>query len=182
MNRPSSIVVPHPAAPAEGIEGYFRAYSGYVAAIAVRLLGRRDEVDDVVQEVFLAAIRGVARLREPAAVKAWLATVTARTVARRLRRRRLRSFLGLDDTAYDDRLAVGATQDQAALVQRIYRILDQLPVNQRIAWTLRHVEGEQLGSVAMICGCSLATAKRRIVAAQEYITKAVRDGSSPEMK
>jgi RNA polymerase sigma-70 factor (ECF subfamily) len=175
MNRPVSLVVPHPAVPSDGVEGYFRAYSGYVAAIALRLLGRRDEVDDVVQEVFLAAIQGVAKLREPQAVKAWLATVTTRRVAKRLRMRRLRSFLGLDDTTHSAQLAVDATQDQAALVDRVYRILDDLPVAQRIAWTLRHVEGEQLDSVALICGCSLATAKRRIVAAQEHITKAVRD-------
>ena len=175
MSRASSIAVLRPPSLPAGIDGYFRAYSGYVAAIALRLLGRAEDVDDVVQEVFLAAIEGVARLREPQAVKAWLATVTARKVARRLRMRRFRSFFGLETMPEYAKLAVGATQEEATLVNRIYRILDGMPVNQRIAWTLRHVEGEQLDSVAMICGCSLATAKRRIVAAQEHLTKAVGD-------
>ena len=165
----------HPSTPPDGVEGYFRAYSGYVAAIALRLIGRREDVDDVVQEVFLAAIAGVGKLREPAAVKSWLATVTTRVVARKLRMRRFRSFLGLDDASRYAELAVGASQEQATLVNRVYRVLDELPVSQRLAWTLRNVEGEQLDSVALICGCSLATAKRRIVAAQETIMKAVGD-------
>jgi RNA polymerase sigma-70 factor (ECF subfamily) len=175
VNRAAAVLVPHPSTPPDGVEGYFRAYSGYVAAIALRLLGRREDVDDVVQEVFLAAIRGVERLRDPAAVKAWLATVTTRVVARKLRMRRFGSFLGLDDAARCAQLAIGANQEQTAAVNRIYRVLDELPVKNRIAWTLRNVEGEQLDAVAMLCGCSLATAKRRIAAAHEHIVKAVGD-------
>ena len=39
----------------------------------------------------------------------------------------------------------------------------------RVAWTLNYVEGETLEEVARLCGCSLATAKRRIAAAQRFI-------------
>jgi RNA polymerase sigma-70 factor (ECF subfamily) len=39
----------------------------------------------------------------------------------------------------------------------------------RIAWTLRYVEREKLEEVARLCGCSLATAKRRIAATQAAI-------------
>jgi RNA polymerase sigma-70 factor (ECF subfamily) len=52
---------------------------------------------------------------------------------------------------------------------RVYTLLEHLPVDARIAWTLRQVEGEQLEAVAAICGCSLATAKRRIGAVQAKI-------------
>jgi RNA polymerase sigma-70 factor (ECF subfamily) len=38
-----------------------------------------------------------------------------------------------------------------------------------VAWTLRHVEGESLEEVAVLCDCSLATAKRRIASAHEKI-------------
>lgn len=72
-----------------GLAAVYRAYSSYVAAVAFRLLGRDDEIDDVVQDVFLVAARGLDRLREPAAVKGWLATVAVRISMRRLRRRRL---------------------------------------------------------------------------------------------
>lgn len=153
-------------APADDLGAVFRQYSGYVAAVAFRLLGRDHEIDDVVQEVFLAATRSLRSLREPAAIKGWLATVTVRVVRRKLRGRRFRAFFGADAAPDYSEVVVAASQDKALLITRAYRILDQLPIDAKIAWMLRHAEGEPLESVATICGCSLATVKRRIAVAQ----------------
>jgi RNA polymerase sigma-70 factor, ECF subfamily len=159
------------------LDSLFRRYSSYVAAIAYRLLGREEDVDDTIQEVFLAAVRGVHAVRDPAAVRAWLARVTVRAARQRLRKRRLRSFLGLDEPAtYDAVVDRGATPEQRALVARVYRVLDALPANQRIAWSLRYIEGEALENVASLTGCSLATAKRRISAAAVELEEAFSDG------
>jgi hypothetical protein len=57
-----------------------------------------------------------------------------------------------------------------------HRVLDGMPANQRIAWSLRHIEGEPLENVASLAGCSLATAKRRIAAAAAHIEGAFSDG------
>ncbi len=152
--------------PSDDLEAAFRQHSRYVASVALRLLGRDAEVDDVVQEVFIAAMRGLKSLREPAAIKGWLATVAVRVARRKLRRRRLRSFLGLEAETDYAKVVVAASQEKSLLITRAYRILDGLPVNEKIAWMLRHVEGEPLEGVAKLCGCSLATAKRRIAAAQ----------------
>ena len=46
-----------------------------------------NEVDDLVQDVFVEVLRGLKRLREPAAFKGWLAQITVRTATRRLRQR-----------------------------------------------------------------------------------------------
>src|SRR5882672_3921952 len=100
------IVAPVPATPpleseanALDLDTLFRRYSSYVAAVAHRLLGRDDEVDHTVQEVFLAAVRGLRTVRDPQAVKSWLACIAVRVARRKLRKRRLRSFLGLEDPA-----------------------------------------------------------------------------------
>ena len=151
------------------LDTVFRRYAGYVAAVALRLLGRDDEVDDVVQEVFVVAMRGLRTLRDPAAIKGWLATVAVRITRRKLRRRRVRAFLGFDTELDYSKLIVAATQDKALLITRAYQILDRLPVDHKIAWMLRHVEGEPLEVVANVCRCSLATVKRRIAAAQAVL-------------
>jgi RNA polymerase sigma-70 factor (ECF subfamily) len=159
--------------PVDEFDAVFRRYSPYVALIALRLLGREAEVDDVVQEVFLVAMTSLDRLRDPAAIRSWLATVTVRMSVRRLRMRRIRSFLGIEAVTDYGALAVDANQEQAALVARLYRVLDTLPAKDRVAWSLRRLEEEPLETVATICGCSLATAKRRVGAAQRAIEKAV---------
>jgi len=167
---------PRMDSPPLDLDTLFRRYASYVAAIAYRLLGRDEEVDDTVQEVFLAAHRGIRSLRDPDAVKGWLARVAVRSARRKLRKRRLRAFLGLDDTsATGTVIDPAASPEQKALLARVFRALDGLPANERIAWSLRHVEGEPLESVAALSGCSLATAKRRIAAAARALEETFAD-------
>ncbi len=60
-------------------------------------------------------------------------------------------------------------------MRQVQLILDQLPVRERIAWVLRRLEREPLETVAELCNCSLATAKRRVAAAQDKLRRAVGD-------
>jgi RNA polymerase sigma-70 factor (ECF subfamily) len=158
-------------APANDLDAVFRQYSGYVAAIAFRLLGRDDEIDDVVQEVFLAATRSLRTLRDPGAIKGWLATVSVRVVRRKLRGRRLRAFFGAEVEPDYSQVVVAANQDEAVAIARAYQVLDRIPVDEKIAWMLRYAEEQPLEVVAASCGCSLATVKRRIAAAQSALAK-----------
>jgi RNA polymerase sigma-70 factor (ECF subfamily) len=155
----------------------FRQYARYVGSIALGIGGRRDDIDDIVQDVFVEASRGWKSIRDPGAVKAWLARVTVRVARQRLRRRRLRYVLGWDE-GYDyvDVASSSATPDQRTLLAQVYRVLDGVPVEQRVAWTLRYVHGEKLEDVAELCGCSLATAKRRIASVQAVVESKVSHG------
>jgi RNA polymerase sigma-70 factor (ECF subfamily) len=174
---PDAMAEPMARASSMGIDEIVRLYSKYVATIALRLLGRHDEVDDVVQEVFLTAMKGLAGLRDDRAVRSWLATVTVRTARRRLQQRRWYRRVGLDeDPEYEETLAApGATPEELSMLARIYTLLDTLPVDERVAWSLRHIHGDGLEAIAEACGCSLATAKRRISAAQSAIETLVVD-------
>jgi len=163
-------------APPATIESLYRSHSSYVAGIALRLLGRDAEVDDVVQDVFLSAWKGITALRDPGAVKGWLATVTVRIARRKLRMRRVKQFFRFDDDPqYENVPAPGASAEERVLLAKIYALLDELPVEQRLAWTLRYVERQQLEDVAKMCSCSLATAKRRISAAQSALDGVIHD-------
>ena len=156
--------------PSGDLGALYVRYAAYVGAIALRLTGRPEEVDDLVQDVFLAAHRGLRRRDSDAEVRGWLATVTVRMSKRRLRRLRLRGFFGQDDGArFDELAAPGASPEQKALVARIYRVLEREPVTNRVAWILRRVDGHSVAEVAALCECSPATAKRRIAAASVAI-------------
>src|SRR5690349_15084694 len=91
------------------LDELYRHYGRYVAAVALHILGRRDDVDDVVQEVFLGALKGIAAVRNADAIRGWLRTITVRTASARLRQRRLFALLGLDRAPrYDDLVAPDA--------------------------------------------------------------------------
>ena len=155
------------------IASLFREYCGYVATVAFRILGRRDEVDDVIQDVFIDAQRGIPGLRDPRVVKTWLATITVRRARRQIKKRRFLELMHLDrQDTYAEVADPSASPEQQALLSAVYRVLDRLPADERTAWVLRYVQGERLERVALLCDCSLATAKRRIRAALETIDKA----------
>jgi RNA polymerase sigma-70 factor (ECF subfamily) len=153
-----------------------REHARFIATVAYKLLGRDDELEDIVQDVLLSAVRGLGALRDPSATRAWLASVTVRTVRRRLRMRRVWQWCGLESAPeYESLAALGATPEENALLIRVYEILDGLPVDQRLAWCLRYIHGDKLELVAEACGCSLATAKRRIGAAHIALQRALAD-------
>jgi RNA polymerase sigma-70 factor (ECF subfamily) len=154
-----------PPAASSSLDDAYRRYAPYVAAIAVRIMGRSDELDDLVQDVFVEATRGIASLTEPQAIKGWLARIAVRASVRRLRRRRLLCALHLildEPIDYDALAAPEATPEQRASVAHVYRLLDDLPAQERVAWVLRYVQGETLEQAAALSGCSQSTFQRRL--------------------
>jgi RNA polymerase sigma-70 factor, ECF subfamily len=158
------------------LEGIYRRYCRYVAAVVLRLDGRDAEVDDLVQDVFVEAARGISSLRQPEAIKGWLATIAVRVVRRRLRMRRLRRFLGVDHASSGvDAVDPSASPLDRLLLRAVYQVLDDLSVEDRLAFSLHTIEGEKMESVAHLCGCSMATAKRRVARAQREIEERLGD-------
>jgi RNA polymerase sigma-70 factor, ECF subfamily len=168
----AQVVTPPPEV---DLHGLYAFHSGYVAGLAFKLLGRAGDTDDLVQDVFLAAMTNLKALRDPQAVRGWLATVTVRLAGRKLRRRKIAAFFAFDDGRGHDVTAPGASPEDRALLGQVYEHLHELGVAERLAWTLRHVEGESLDRVAQLCGCSLATAKRRVAAAHYHLEEALGD-------
>jgi RNA polymerase sigma-70 factor, ECF subfamily len=157
------------------LEQAFRAHAPQVATMALRILGRHEEADDLVQDVFMKAGNWLSKLNDPSAARAWLLKVTVRLAWRRLRMRRWRGALGFDDS-YDYAEVVRSgrlSPEDSAFLAEVYRILDRVPARERLAWSLRHVDGERLEDIAEHCACSLATAKRWIASAQERLQKEI---------
>lgn len=146
----------------------FERYGKYVAYLCQRLLGNSDDVDDIMQSVFVSALEGLHSLRDEGATRGWLRIVTIRACMSHLKRKKIMRFLHLDAAPAP---TIEAAQEHSTELNRLYRLLDQLKPNERVAWTLRHVEEESLEEVARLCGCSLATAKRRITAAADKLAR-----------
>ena len=159
-------------------DALFHRFSPYVATIGLRILGRDDELDDLVQEVFFEAHRGLDSLRDPGAIKGWLARITVRRATRRLRLRKLRRWLGFEPLVEESAELTGpdASPEQAAVVKAAYRVLDRLSAQERVVWVLRHVEGHGLDEIAALCRASKSTVQRRLRAAEAELRGRESDG------
>jgi len=149
----------------------YTRHSGYIAGMSARLLRCREEAQEITQDSFVAAFDQLAKLRDGDAFRPWLARIAVRLCQAHLKKRRFLSFFGLqcqeDATLF--LLSEKAPAEARAELRRLDELLQRLPPEQRIAWMLRHVEGEQLEDVAQACDCSLATVKRWIDAADTLL-------------
>jgi RNA polymerase sigma-70 factor, ECF subfamily len=149
----------------------FRRHRETLAAAAARVLGRRDDVDDVLQDTFVEALRGVHNLREPSALRAWLTRVTVRTASRRSRRGR---FVAIDDAPAAARVIdPRASAHDLALLAAVGEVVAGLPAERCRPWALRTFDGEPIDDIAASCGCSARTVKRRIAEVQGLLAAAL---------
>lgn len=157
-------------------EALFRRYAPMVNGLAFRLLGGDSDLDDLVQESFAEALSSLGRLRNTETFPAWLSAVVVRTANKLLRRRRLMTRLGLRRAEPVDLDAVQSRvmpQDVAFELRTLYGLVDTMPSKLRIPLLLRHLEEASLEEIARMTGCSLATVKRRLAAAQELLDGAL---------
>jgi len=155
-------------------EGLYRRHAGFALNLAVRIQGTAQDAEDIVHDAFLKAGERLGELRDASAFRAWLGSIVVRLVRTRLRRRRLLRSLGLasaEPIELDAIASPNADPESRVLLAQVYSLLQTLPADDRIAWTLRYVDHHRLEVVASLVDCSLATAKRRILRAQRYLTE-----------
>lgn len=151
----------------------FERHAARVLGMLTRMLNSRADAEDAAQDAFQEAFTTLPRLQEPAAFASWLNRIAVSHAHRRFRRRKLLSFVGIGETldaTFDVLADPRETSESRAELGLLQKSLDRLPTLERSAWLLRFVEGHELTEVAEALGCSLATAKRKLSAAQTRLS------------
>ncbi|MFP5376721.1 MAG: RNA polymerase sigma factor [Acidimicrobiia bacterium] len=156
-DNPATGLLPHPAGAHGPIETLIARHDGDVRAALRRVLGRSQEEDDLVQEVFT---RLVVRLRQPGelCVGAWLRGVAHNLAVDEVRRRRP---VPVDDVRLD-RQVPSAADDVIAgtdLYSRVVRGARELPDRQRAALSAALANGPGVAGVASTLGVSVHAAE-----------------------
>jgi RNA polymerase sigma-70 factor (ECF subfamily) len=141
--------------------------------IVLRLLGasRRDEVDDVVQETWLAGSRGIHRYAGDAKFASWLTTIGIRTAYSRFAR-----AIDVESDLFDE---IPAPQGSApASVIDLERALSLLPDHQRVVVVLHDVEGYTHQEIAEQLGIASGTAKATLSRARSALRRMLNEGMS----
>jgi RNA polymerase sigma-70 factor (ECF subfamily) len=141
-------------------------YGPLVRSIMRRSIGPGNEVEDLVQEVFLRFYRNLGLLRNPGALRSFIFAISFRVAISELRSRRVRKWLRFTEDgglqAPSARCAGPADFEAREAVAGLYTILERLEPKDHMAFVLYYVEGLELTEVAGAVGVSLATIKRRL--------------------
>jgi RNA polymerase sigma-70 factor (ECF subfamily) len=112
------------------------------------------------------AIGSLPRLEDPEALKGWLTMIAVHVARKAIARRARRSWLWfLPADELPEVASVDAPGEVRDALRATYAVLDCLPVDERIAFALRYIDGMELTEVAAACETSLATVKRRLARA-----------------
>lgn len=136
-------------------------YSALVRSVLRSSLGFNSDVEDLLQEVFIAFLRGAPRMRSADSLRGYLIGVAVRRVMGELRRRRVRRWTMLlpSDEIGDVSPCVDDVEGSEVL-RALDRLLDRMPARRRMAFVLRHVQGCEVGEAAVLLGVSESTVKR----------------------
>lgn len=144
-----------------------------LAGLLMRLLGSRADTEDALHDTFMIAFDKLSALRDGVALLGWLQRIAVAQAHRRFRRAKLMRLFGMQLPRPDAGLAELAAPDASPEVRTELGLVDvqlrRIGGRERAAWILRYVEGHELTEVARLCDCSLATAKRRIAAAERVV-------------
>jgi RNA polymerase sigma-70 factor (ECF subfamily) len=175
----AALVVAARASEAWACEALYRRHVGTAHGLACRLFGRDRDLDDLLQDSFIAALGSLDKLADPNAFRSWLCSIVVRKTCKLIRKRRLLASLGLAGREapvdVDQLLSRGTPPDVATELRAVYRVLDSLPADVRTILVLRRVEGCALEEIAELVGLSLATVKRRLTKGEEMLTAAFAD-------
>jgi RNA polymerase sigma-70 factor (ECF subfamily) len=150
----------------------FYLYKDFVYTLAYKILNDKAEAMDVTQEVFVTLFKKVGSFRGESSLKTWLYRVAINQAANRNRwwkRRFKHRTISLDIATMADTNTFGVVSRSPArdcysreIREKFQESLYQLPFEQRLAVTLRDLEGLSYEEIGELTGANLGTVKSRI--------------------
>ena len=150
-----------------------RAYELPVYNYVLRLVGDRSLAEDLTQEVFLRVYQGLPSFSLRCRFTTWLFQVTKNRVLDELRalERRPRAVVNLEDIPPLE--VVDAPFERIETIDAVWRAVEQLNVDLKMALLLRDVVGLSYTEIADSLEITLATVKWRIYKAREEVQLAL---------
>jgi RNA polymerase sigma-70 factor, ECF subfamily len=174
----------------EAFEELVRRHQHRVFAVAGGILRRREDVEDIAQQVFVKAYFSLKRFDQRAAFSTWLYKITVNECWDLLRKKKVRPLVYESDLSEEqaqqfsasERMESGAPDisDKLEARQQVELLLRGLDERDRMMLILKEVEGFAIEEIAEILDLNANTVKVRLFRARRRIVNHARkrkDGS-----
>ena len=164
----------------------FRRHSDSLINFVFRFMGNRDRAEELVQDAFLQIFRARARYEPRARFAPYLYRVATNLCLNELRRFEYQGKIdALEEPEADDEEPRGLADDRlptaeehvagVETAERIQKVLDRLPPNQRSALLLSRVEGLSYQEVAESLDTSVSAVKSLIFRGTQALRDQLKD-------
>ena len=128
---------------------------------ALHMVGNREDAEEAVQDAFVRVWHNLGRFRDDARFEPWLFRILANRCRSLMEKRRRHSAVVQYGDVPDRGTATpdGVDRDWT---EEIHKVLATLPVEQREAFLLRHVEDMAYEDIAAVTGVRLSALRMRV--------------------
>jgi RNA polymerase sigma-70 factor, ECF subfamily len=168
----------------EAYEHLVRRHQSRVFAVARSVLKRREDVEDVSQQVFLKAYFSLKRFDQRAAFSTWLYKITINECWDLLRKRKARPVVYEADFSEEQTRQYAASEtaeaagpdvsERLAARERVERLLEQVEERDQLMLVLKEVEGFSVEEIGKLLGLNANTVKVRLFRARRRIVSLAR--------
>jgi RNA polymerase sigma factor (sigma-70 family) len=154
---------------------------GLVYNTALGIVQNAEDAEDVAQEVFIQLYESIRSFKGESRLTTWLYRITISKAMDHLRRKKrkkrfafVQSLFGADEELVHDPadfVHPGVTLDNKETAAELFRAIDKLPSNQKIAFTLHRIEGLSYQEVSTIMQMSLASVESLLHRARKNLRK-----------
>lgn len=144
-----------------------KSYAGYVFNACLNQVPRKEDAEDLTQEVFIAAHQGLTDFQKRSKISTWLYAIILNKCNEfhrkhnRLKRKGHEKSLDDENISWSTHPSVnfdhpGAQLERKEHAEILFHAISCLPENQRIAYTLNKIDGQSYAETAAIMEQSIS--------------------------
>jgi len=161
-----------------------KRYEHFVMSIAYSYRNSSEDMKDIYQEVFMRVHKAIKKFNQESEFSTWLYRISVNVCNSFYRISKKRKMESLNDYSHDvDGVAMIAHEPidhkndvhekyiRDELIVKVKNMMEALPERQRMAITLKYLEGLKIREIAKIMRCGEGTIKRYIFNASGVLRK-----------
>jgi len=151
----------------------YHEYKSKVYGTVTQVVGRTDEIDDIVQVVFLEIHRSIPKYKGQSKLSTWIYRIAVNVALQYIRKRKRRKvFLFFNDEERQvESMAVDLRPryESRDLIRRLVSHLEKVSEKKRVVFVLHELEGLPVDKIADICEVPVNTVRSRLHAARTEV-------------
>lgn len=175
LSRTQTVTVDDDAAVTElAFDTVYREQRARVLATVRSVLGASDEIEDVVQLVFIEIHRCLPRFEGRSKLSTWIYRIAVNVALQHLRKKKRHRWLSLGLTGDEDQRQtsgrnLAAQLEDREILQEVYTSADKLSEKKRVVWVLHELQGLEPQQIADILDIPMNTVRSRLLSARRDV-------------
>jgi RNA polymerase sigma-70 factor (ECF subfamily) len=163
-------------------------YQGKLFAYLYRLIGEREEAEDLLQDVFIKAYRNLGSYDTERKFSSWIYRIAHNEAVNHIKRKSLKKFISLENvTSTKDKLDASSTEEDAQtswirkeISKEVDDAINRLPLKYKQVLVLRYYSDKSYEEISDILGKPINTVGTLIKRAKNKLSEELKDSNGGE--